>query len=92
MPRKERTMTLQDAFNAHPTDVRWLVETAHVNLDDWDRNIAVTHLTDEVNDLYLGEDGETVFVVHGQAEPQLTCDAALWQIYDTEARWQEERP
>jgi hypothetical protein len=81
-------MTLQEAFDKHPDDVRWLRVEARTNFEDWSADMDVTHRTDGINDLYLGEDEETVFVVFGQSEPQLTCDAELWKMYHDDDTWE----
>jgi hypothetical protein len=80
-------MTLHDALAQYPDDIRWLCDYAQVDLADWDIAMEVTYRTDGVNEVYLGDDGETVFVVHGQAEPQLACDAALWKAYQDDEKW-----
>jgi hypothetical protein len=81
-------MTLQEAFDKHPDDVRWLRDMAQVDLAEWDTSVEVTHFTDGVNDVYLGEEDPTVFVVHGQTEPQLVHDGGLWAVYRYDETWQ----
>jgi hypothetical protein len=74
-------MTLADAFALHPEDIGWLAHAGRYAPTQWDLTLAV-----EVYDLgqgnyaYLGEDEETVFEVHGQAEPLLLCDSDYWQL------------
>lgn len=80
-------MTLQDALDRHASDRDWLTRHRGICWEDWDTTIEVTHTAGPDWDLYLGDDGETVFVVHGQAEPQLTCDGALWHVWQHDAAW-----
>lgn len=73
-------MTLAEAFDHHPEDRAWLARYGLYCPEDWDLTVEVTHFHGPAHDAYLGTDGETVFEVHGQAEPILRCDADYWTM------------